>query len=261
MSPGFARSTLLDGADDGAPAGVPANQLDSIPIQSIIIAGAMNTTLLRPALLCAWLTAGLLAAEDAVDRPHMKDVLKARLLEESKRKSAGPSPATAPAANSSNGETTATRADPATPPLLNKTPPEPVAPEPKGAEAPKGGTPASEPATILPKVEVTKSRITELDRQLHLQEKEIAREKKNTQPTELDKALNDTKVAKALSIFGGESNQYRAQVAKERVSLMEEEKDLLEAIARARTKEEKAELEKQLVEIKAMRRQLEKSLK
>jgi hypothetical protein len=77
----------------------------------------------------------------------------------------------------------------------------------------------------------------------------------------LDKALNDSKVAKALSIFGGESNQYRANVAKERVSLMEEEKDLLEAIARARTKEEKQELQKQLDEIRAMRRQLEKSLK
>jgi sensor histidine kinase regulating citrate/malate metabolism len=50
-------------------------------------------------------------------------------------------------------------------------------------------------------------------------------------------------------------------VAKERVSLMEEEKVLLEAIARARTKDEKQDLQKQLDEIRTMRRQLEKSLK
>ena len=42
---------------------------------------------------------------------------------------------------------------------------------------------------------------------------------------------------------------------------MEEEKDLIEAIAHAKTKEEKEELRKQLDELKAMRRQLEKSLK
>jgi sensor histidine kinase regulating citrate/malate metabolism len=42
---------------------------------------------------------------------------------------------------------------------------------------------------------------------------------------------------------------------------MEAEKDLIEAIAHARTKEEKAELQKQLDELKAMRRQLDKSLR
>jgi sensor histidine kinase regulating citrate/malate metabolism len=42
---------------------------------------------------------------------------------------------------------------------------------------------------------------------------------------------------------------------------MEAEKDIIEAIAQARTKEEKAELQKQLDELKAMRRQLDKSLR
>ena len=79
--------------------------------------------------------------------------------------------------------------------------------------------------------------------------------------TELDKALNDTKVSNALSILGGQSNSYRANVAKERVSLMEDEKDLLEEIAHAKTKAEKQELQKQLEEIKAMRRELEKNLR
>ena len=42
---------------------------------------------------------------------------------------------------------------------------------------------------------------------------------------------------------------------------MEAEKDLLEAIARAKTKPEKQELQKQLDEIRAMRRDLDKSMR
>jgi sensor histidine kinase regulating citrate/malate metabolism len=42
---------------------------------------------------------------------------------------------------------------------------------------------------------------------------------------------------------------------------MEAEKDIIEAIARARTKEEKAELQKQLDEIRAFRRELDKTLR
>lgn len=114
---------------------------------------------------------------------------------------------------------------------------------------------------ILPKVEVRKDRITELDRQLHEQNKAIAREKKNTRQSEVDKTLNDSRVAKALSIFGGESSQHRSGIAQERVELMEAESDLLEAIAHAKTKEEKQELEKQLDQLKAMRRDLEKLLR
>jgi hypothetical protein len=50
-------------------------------------------------------------------------------------------------------------------------------------------------------------------------------------------------------------------MASERVSLMESEKDIIEAIAHAKTKEEKAELQKELNEIKALRRDLEKSVR
>lgn len=120
---------------------------------------------------------------------------------------------------------------------------------------------AAEPASVLSKVEVKKPRITVLDVQLQQQEKEIAREQKNTKPTELDKALNDSKVANALSILGGQSADYRANLAKERVSLMQDESDLIEAIAHAKTKEERAELQKQLDELRAYRRDLEKSLR
>ena len=42
---------------------------------------------------------------------------------------------------------------------------------------------------------------------------------------------------------------------------MEAEKDMMEAIARAKTKEEKAMLQKQLDELKKIRRDLEKSMR
>ena len=223
----------------------------------------MNTPVIRTAWIAVCLAVGALAADDAGSKPHMKEVLKARLAEEAKKKTPSPAP-------QASSTTAGTNAEKTVPPAETTSPSATPVPAPAAASAPlpakkvgaaKTDPTKDEPATVLPMVEVRKSRITELDRQIHRQEQDIAREKKNTRPTELDKALNDSKVAKVLSIFGGESNQYRANVAKERVSLMEEEKDLLEAIARARTKEEKQELQKQLDEIRAMRRQLEKSLK
>jgi hypothetical protein len=72
--------------------------------------------------------------------------------------------------------------------------------------------------------------------------------------------LNGSKVSSALAIFGGQSSDDRSTVAKERVAMMEEERDMIEAIAQATTKEEKAELQKTLESMREMRRELEKSL-
>lgn len=205
--------------------------------------------ILRPALLAAFLS-GCLAAGIAAEpgpspapaaadttgkksQSRFRELFKARMTEEAKK-------APPPAAKS------------AQPPAADAPAPAPVAAKDAAAK----DTP-----TVLPPVEVRRDRITVLDHNLALQEKEIAREKVNTQPTELDKALNDSKVTKALSIFGGESADHRASISQERVSMMEEEKDIIEAIARARTKEEKAELQKQLDELKAYRRELEKALR
>lgn len=129
------------------------------------------------------------------------------------------------------------------------------------SEGKKGDETPAAPPTVLPQVEVRRSRITELDRQLHQKEKEIEREKANTRATETDLALNDMRVAKPLAIFGGESAQFRQHVASERVELLEAEKDLLEAIAHAKTREEKQELQKQLEDLKAFRRELDRSLR
>jgi len=120
-------------------------------------------------------------------------------------------------------------------------------------------TPA-EAATVLPKYEVKNDKITEADRQIAKQNELIAREKQNTKPTPLDDALNGQKISTALAIFGGQSSDDRATVAKERVSMMEDERDIIDAIAQASTKEEKKELEQTLADMREMRRELEHSM-
>ncbi len=123
-------------------------------------------------------------------------------------------------------------------------------------------TPAKEdPTMLLPRIEVSKSRITELAIALHEKDVEIAREKKNIKPSALDESLNDPDVAHKLSILGGSSSADRSRLAEERVSLLEAERDLIEQVFAARTDAERAELQKQLNELKTMRRELERSPK
>jgi hypothetical protein len=180
---------------------------------------------------------GLRAAEEeAAPKTKMREVLRARMAEDAKKQTAAP---VAPKAAKEEKPATAPATAPAKETVTK------AAPQP--------------PATVLPKVEVKRDRITVLDQKLAKQEEDIAREKKNTQPSEVDLALNDSKIAKPLSIFGGESAQFRKRVASERVELMEAEKDIIEAIARAKTKKEKEELQKQLDELRAVRRELEKT--
>jgi hypothetical protein len=221
---------------------------------------------MKPLLVSAALFAAslALAADDppAKPDPNEKETMKALMLEDAKRKAAEAA-AKSPAAGAAEKPDKDSKLAPAAPP-------DPVPPSPAPAEKPADKSPtaaaanaqaAAQPASVLPKVEVKKARITVLDMQLQEQEKEIAREKKLSKPTELDKALNDPKVSKSLSILGGESADYRANLAKERVSMLQDESDLLEAIAHAKTKEEKAALQKDLDELRAYRRDLEQSLR
>jgi hypothetical protein len=174
-------------------------------------------------------------------------VLKARIAEDAKKAEKNAAPKQAASTTGSSPASPSAATPPASPPATTAAP--------SRQKAPK------EPATVLPKVEVKKSRITVLDQQLAKQEADIARERKNLKASEVDLALNDAKVAQPLAIFGGESAQFRQRVASERVQLMEAEKDIIEAIARARTKDERAELQKQLDEIRAFRRELDKTLR
>jgi hypothetical protein len=208
------------------------------------------TLLLAVVPLCSFAPTTSLAAEEPAPRSSMKETLRARIAEDARK-------APVPAASSGSPAKSAPAAKPeetaAATPAATPAEAEP-AKDPKTAAA-------KAPPTVLPKVEVKKGRITVLDQQLAEQEQAIARERKNLKASEVDTALNDAKVARPLAIFGGDSAQFRQRVAAERVELMEAEKDIIEAIAHAKTKEEKQELQKQLDELKAMRRQLDKSLR
>jgi hypothetical protein len=130
------------------------------------------------------------------------------------------------------------------------------------AAAQAAATPAKEnPTMLLPRVEVSKSRVTELAIALQEIDREIAREKKNIKPTALDDSINDPAVAHKLAILGGSSSADRSRLAEERVSLLEAERDITEQIFAARTDAERAELQKQLDDMKTMRRQLERTPK
>lgn len=205
--------------------------------------------------LCVTATGLALAADESAGVPSAHDLLRAQLAAEAKSNAGKPTPGTPTAAPPITETAKAMLEGGDKNPLLAT--PQPPAPSDSKTDAKAEAQ--KQPATVMPKVEVRKDRITKLDQQLAKQNQEIAREKKNTKPTEMDKALNDEKIARPLAIFGGESTQYRKQVANQRVSLMEDEKDLMEAIAQAKTKAEKAELQKQLDALRAERRELERA--
>jgi hypothetical protein len=114
----------------------------------------------------------------------------------------------------------------------------------------------------LPKFEVLgASRIHAIDVELKKLDKLIAREKKNVHATELSRAFNNPEVSKAATLFGGNSADHLAAVAASRVSLMESERDVLEAMKRPATLEARAEMEKEIDQLRTIRRNLDDAAK
>jgi len=185
-------------------------------------------------------------------RPSVRDALRARAAEDAKKAPAAKTPA----------PTTGNRT-----PTAAKTPaaPGPAAGSDSGESAATKTEGEKSSTTVLPKMEVRKGKFSERDYQLaqdlQKQDQEIEREKRNLKVSETDAALNNAKVSSALSVFGGESASYRKRVAAERLELLEAEKDIIEQIAIAQKPEEKQLLQKQLDELREMRRQLDKSLR
>lgn len=225
----------------------------------------MKARLFPIAVLFAGLTARVVAADESNANNSTSEATRALLREDAKNKAAHSAPQPAPAVPApSAAKPDQPAALPLPTPLTGAPAPVPAPVVSPAAPAPKEdkvapAKPAAEPTTVLPTVEVSRSRITELNREIFQHEKEIEREKKNTKSTELDKALNSPKIS--IPILGGQTAQYRTTIASERVNLMEEERDILEQMKLVKTKEEKAELQKELDEIKAMRRDLEKNLR
>jgi hypothetical protein len=212
----------------------------------------MNARLISLAVLAATLaTAGFSADEAPAKKPARNEALRAKMVEDAKIQAAKPTTPAATKPNSSPAKAPGAPAEPAAPASASATatPTEPSPPT-KASE---------EPATVLPQIEVNRSKLHPLARELYEKEKEIAREKELTKPTELDKALNHPKIS--VPLFGGQSTSSRASVASERTSLLQAEADLIEEIGRAKTKEQKDELRQQLDALKKIRRELEHTIR
>jgi hypothetical protein len=187
-------------------------------------------------------------------RSSVREALRARAAEDAKKAPTAKPAASAPANR---------------PPAASTTPAAPSAAAAALSDSGESAVTRTEgekpTTTVLPKMEVRKGKFSERDyklaQDLHKQDQEIEREKRNLKISETDAALNNSKVSAALSVFGGESAQYRKRVAAERLELLEAEKDIIEQIAIAQKPEEKQILQKQLDELREMRRQLDKSLR
>jgi hypothetical protein len=196
------------------------------------------------------------SAEKQAKKQASEEEIIARLREHALKKRAARTAANAPAAAPA-ASTESTAASPASTAPAQET----ASTTPEKTAAASKKEPAEDDPNVLPEIQVRKDRITELDKQVAKQNREIRREKQNTKPTVLDETLNGPKTSKWLAIFGGQSSEDRANIARERVAMMEDERDLIEAIAQTEDPEEKALLQRTLDAMRAMRRDLEASLR
>ena len=79
--------------------------------------------------------------------------------------------------------------------------------------------------------------------------------------TDLDRALNNAKLAKAAAIFGGNSSEHLSAIEAYRVVLLENERDVFEAMKRPATVEEFKMMEAQIQQIRITRRDLDDAAK
>lgn len=113
----------------------------------------------------------------------------------------------------------------------------------------------------MPVFTVTGQRLREIDVTIKKLEKQISREKKQLEKSNLDETLNSEKVAKAASIFGGKSTVQRASVAAVRIESMEKELQLLETLRTPLTKDDRAMIERLVEDQRTYRRNLDDALR
>lgn len=121
--------------------------------------------------------------------------------------------------------------------------------------------PAAEPVLELPKVQVTTKRVRQIDKEIKRVDKLIERERAKVKSTDLDRALNNEKVARAAMIFGGNSSEHLSAVAASRVYLLEQERAVLEAMKRPATAAEFKMMEAELEQLRVTRRNLDDAAK
>jgi hypothetical protein len=121
--------------------------------------------------------------------------------------------------------------------------------------------PAPAEVLELPKIQVTAQRVKSIDKDIKRLDKMIAREKNKVKSSELDRALNNASVSRAAAIFGGNSAEHLSAVAASRVALLENERDVLEAMKRPTTLDELAMMEKEIEQLRETRRNLDDATK
>lgn len=128
------------------------------------------------------------------------------------------------------------------------------------ADNPAPAKPA-EPVLELPKIQITGPRVKKIDKEIARLDKLIVRAKAKVKSTDLDRALNNAKVAKAAAIFGGNSSEHLSAIEAYRVVLLENERDIFEAMKRPATVEEFKLMEAQIEQIRITRRDLDDAAK
>jgi hypothetical protein len=119
---------------------------------------------------------------------------------------------------------------------------------------------AADSVTMLPQIHVSSSRISELDIQIKKLDKQITKAKKQVKPSELDESLNGEKTPKLMAIFGGKTAGQRQSVAADRVTFLEAQRDILEAMKHVHTQKDLDQLTDQLNAMKTMSRELDDTL-
>ena len=120
---------------------------------------------------------------------------------------------------------------------------------------------ADKDVVVIQDFVVNSRRVSDLDIQIKKLNKKITRYSKRIKRTDLDKTLNSSDNPKVLSIFGGNTADQREAIAYERVSLMEAERDILQAMKYVQTHQKDKQLKKQLNAIRTMITQLENNLR
>ncbi len=120
---------------------------------------------------------------------------------------------------------------------------------------------ADQEVTVIQDFVVNSRRISDLDIEIRKLDKKIVRYSKRIKRTDLDKTLNSGDNPKVLNIFGGNTADQREAIAYERVSLMEAERDILEAMKYVQTHQKDKQLKEQLNAIRTMITQLESNLR
>lgn len=129
---------------------------------------------------------------------------------------------------------------------------------PPPAEA-KPAAPAE--VLTLPKIQVTAQRIKKIDKEIKRLDRLIERETEKVKSSQLDRTLNNEKLSRTAAIFGGNSSEHLSAVAATRVALLENERDVLEAMKRPTTLEELAIMEKEIEQLRLTRRNLDDAAK